>query len=71
MQWGCVRLSDGLREKLREWLRRTGRIRLAGCIGRISRTGSTLSPLSLEMESEGVGVFPRREFLAERSEGVD
>ena len=71
MQWGCVRLSDGLREKLREWLRRTGRIRLAGCIGRISRTGSTLAPLSLEMESEGVGVFPRREFLAERGEGVD
>ena len=62
MQWGCVRLSDGLREKLREWLRRTGRIRRAGC---------TLAPLSLEMESEGVGVFPRREFLAERSEGVD
>ena len=62
MQWGCVRLSDGLREKLREWLRRTGRI---------SRTGSTLAPLSLEMESEGVGVFPSREFLAERGEGVD
>ena len=65
MQWGCVRLSDGLREKLREWLRR------AGCIGRLRRTGSTLAPLSLEIESEGVGVFPRREFLAERGEGVD